>query len=173
MLSQKELYNNRKSAGTCVRHPSRERHGLTVYCTQCHEKSKKVHKNRYNTRKMNGVCYRHPDRKSIGSVYCQECLDDQKNTNANYRIKAMNMVFEAHNVFECHRNIHPNISEDLKQHKCWGQLQFEHPNGGGHKDQKINGKHAVIRGLVSGKRNPKDYLILCQLHQLWNVRPQE
>lgn len=71
----------------------------------------------------------------------------------------------------CMYDIHPNIPGELKQHGCWGELSFEHPNGGGKRDTKENGSYAVTIGILSGRRNPNDYLLLCRLHQIWNMKP--
>lgn len=101
-----------------------------------------------------------------GRSACQECLDDTAKRGRELRQEAIQFIFESHGVFECHRNIHPNIPDDLKNHECWGKFWIEHPNGGGGKERKKIKNLAAKIGR--GKIDPKGYMVLCQLHQLWN-----
>lgn len=75
------------------------------------------------------------------------------------------MIMEAHGVFECHREIHPHMPPTLREHRCWGRLWFEHPNGGG---KKSGGSKKLPADIIAGRQNPKDFMVLCQLHQIWN-----
>lgn len=86
------------------------------------------------------------------------------NPNARDRRIAFQLIAEAHGK-GCHFRIHPNMPDELKKRKCWGRLWIEHPNGGGSKDTP---SRVLMWEIKKGKRNPKDFLLLCQLHQCWN-----
>ena len=160
-------YNVRKLLGVCVFH--KDRLAVTkTQCKECVEDRKIKGKERCAKREVLGLCVKHPFRKAESKLYCQECLDRRK---AYYEAKkqlVFRMIFETHGVEGCQYMIHPHMPEELKDRKCWGRLWFEHPNGGGGKDEKANGRLAILNGVASGNRDPKDYMVLCQLHQIWN-----
>jgi hypothetical protein len=86
----------------------------------------------------------------------------------NKRIKALQLVMLAHGVQGCHFGIHPNMPISLKKHPCWGKLTFEHPNGGGRQIRKSPGS-GVVLDILSNRVEAKDLMVLCQLHQIWNL----
>lgn len=88
----------------------------------------------------------------------------------SYRERALIAIMAAHGISGCHFKIHPNMPIELKKHKCWGDLWLEHPNGGGHFEivAAKTTSQGIIRQIATGRLNPKKYLVLCQLHQIWN-----
>lgn len=88
------------------------------------------------------------------------------------KVDAMNVVALAQgdSIPRCRIDLTPNTSvSDLP---CRGHLQFDHLQGGGNKDRggryKRKGQRDFLQSLVMGRRNPNEFRLLCQLHQLWN-----
>lgn len=134
-------------------------------CAVCLQRSRKWHQKHL----IKGLCAAGDGNPLASKTLCRECLQKMQDRRQARRRKAMKLIADAHEVkIGCMFNIHPNMPSGLARRECWGDLRFEHPNGGGTRDQKTNGKEALFYGILNGTRNPKEYLLLCRLHQIWN-----
>lgn len=158
-----------KALGYCYDHSARLAISKTK-CQECLDNTKKWQDKVRRERKEAGVCRYHPNKSVIeGKIHCEQCLDKRANKAKQIRIEALKMIMKAHGIFECHRLIHPHMPEDLKQHLCWGELWIEHPNGWtGPIKRKSSDPVKVVRDIVLKKVDPKIFMVLCQLHQIWN-----
>lgn len=167
-LYARKLRDRHTQNGVCYAHPKVPLVPGRKVCQQCLNTRSYYARQKKKERKAQGVCFKHPDRKVVSKTHCQECLDEFKQRDRKNRNTALQMIMEAHKLFECHKMIHPYIPEDLKHLACWGELWIEHPNGGGRKQDGPSNR--LVREIVKGTKEPKNYMILCQLHQIWNQR---
>jgi hypothetical protein len=161
---QKKWVEKCKRNRVCASHSNQS--AVNAKCEKCITDQRLYNKKLYHDRKLKRICPKHPtETLDPGKSICKRCVAYGRSYGKQIREQAIELVFKAHGIFECQRYLHQNIPHDLKSRSCWGNLTFEHPKGGGHK--LLHGTQ-LIRALLTGKENPKDYYILCRLHQIWN-----
>jgi hypothetical protein len=154
----------------CTSHPKRDVVEGRTLCSVCLDRMRKYNKERRRSLKSKRRCTTHADRPaSRGKTVCDRCLERAKDYQRGRTERAHIAIALAHGTqVECQHKLHPNIPEELRIVACWGHLEIDHPLGGGLKDVQLYGSNAARNGIVMGRRDPKDYFLLCLLHQLWN-----